>query len=112
MDRQDIMESFSLMIEKYLARSITRIAVLLILRKSSEYGYNIYKTIKEHLYSRLSLSTLYTILKDFEEKGLIRRVQDRYEITDVGMKVIDCLMKQYEQLLSFISIRLRINLNS
>jgi len=62
MDRQDIMESFSLMIEKYLARSIIRIAVLLILRKSSEYGYNIYKTIKEHLYSRLSLSTLYTIL--------------------------------------------------
>jgi len=46
MDRQDIMESFSLMIEKYLARSITRIAVLLILRKSSEYGYNIYKPLR------------------------------------------------------------------
>jgi len=111
MNRQDIVESFTLMIEKYLARSIIRIAILLILRKSSEYGYNIYKTVKEHLYPRLSLSTLYTILKDFEEKGLIRRVQDKYEITNVGMKVIDRLMKQHEQLLSFISIRLGINFN-
>ncbi len=90
----DVLDAVSL-VEKPLVRGFVRLAVLIVLKKSSEYSYRIYKVLK----GELSLSTLYTVLKELEERGLVRRDGDRYSITELGLRVLSTLLTRYGKLI-------------
>ncbi len=105
---KDDLENLASYIERQFLRGLLRIAILVILDRSSHYGYQIYKILREKLYSRLSLSTLYTLLKELENKGLIRRIDDKYILTEKGSKIIKLLFTRYNKLLNDIRIRIEI----
>jgi len=89
-------------VEKPLLRGIIRFSVLLLLEGVGKYGYQIYRLIKSRLYNRLSLSTLYTILKELESHGIIERVGEMYVLTDMGVKVLEYLKSKYKDLTNYL----------
>lgn len=92
--------------EKHLLKGLLRLAVLYIIGKTSMYGYQIYKLVKKGVYEKISLSTLYTILKELEKLGLIHRDGARYSISDKGVEVFKKIMEKYPFLLIFLTSKL------
>ncbi len=98
MTDHDIVDKITANIEKSLLRGFIRLSILLVLEKTNEYGYRIYKVVKERVYGRLSLSTFYTILKELEEHNVIKKVGDVYTITDKGAKVLEHIKSKYRDI--------------
>lgn len=98
-------------IEKHLMKGILRLAVLYIIEKTSMYGYEIYKLIKKGVYEKISLSTLYTILKELERLGLIYRDGLKYYISERGVEVFKKIAEKYPFLLIFFTSKLDIYLS-
>ncbi len=98
MDEHDVMKIIA-SIENSLLRGFIRLSILLVLEKTNEYGYKIYKVIKERIFGRLSLSTFYTILKELENHNVIQKTGDVYILTDKGAKVLEYIKKKYREII-------------
>ena len=92
--------------EKTMKKGFVNIFVLLALNKEPTYGYQIKKLIADRTFGFWSPSdsTMYTILNNLREKGLIRQsdIQDSddtrkvYELTEKGKETLE-VMKQRER---------------
>ncbi len=89
-------------IEKPLTKGFIRLSILLILEKTSQYGYRIYKVIKDRLYDKLSLSTFYTILRELEEYRIVKRIGDKYVLTENGLEILGYVKKKYREIAVFL----------
>lgn len=97
-------------LEKHLVKGLLRVAILYLIGKTSMYGYQIYKLIKKGVYEKISLSTLYTILKELEKLGLIYRDGLKYYISEKGIEVFKKIMDKYPFLLVFLTSKLDLHL--
>jgi len=93
-------------LEKHLVKGLLRVAILYVIGKTSMYGYQIYKLIKKCVYDKISLSTLYTILKELEKLGLIYRVGLKYHISEKGVEVFKKIMEKYPFIIIFLTNKL------
>jgi len=92
--------------EKTMKKGFVNIFVLLALNKEPTHGYQIKKLIEDRTFGfwTPSDSTMYTILNNLREKGLIRQsdIQDSddtrkvYELTEKGKETLE-VMKQRER---------------
>lgn len=80
-------------IEWALIRGTFRLLILAILEESVMQGYQVVKRIEQVIGEKPSLSTIYTILANLEQRGLIRSIRRKgenryYMITDKGRRLL------------------------
>lgn len=96
-------------VERELMRGAGPLAVLKLLEKGEQYGYELVEALSEHSEGVLAMgqSTLYPMLYNLEAKGLIRatwreadsgRKRKYYTLTDRGHKKLASDTKQWEAL--------------
>jgi len=86
--------------EKTLGRSLLRLAIVILLDKTTYHGYGIYKVIKNKLYRNLSLSTLYTVLHELTKLKIIERDNNIYTISLKGKKILEIMRTKYPIIIS------------
>jgi len=94
-------------IEKSVGRGLLKLAVMILLEKTACHGYRVYKVIKSKIYRNLSLSTLYTTLRELAELKVIERVGGVYRIGERGRTVLSVLKKKYPLIIASIEVLLR-----
>ena len=89
-----------------LKRGLLDVCVLAAIKSKDSYGYQIIKDMKPYLV--LSESTLYTILKRLEAANMLTvrtaehsgRLRKYYRITEAGLKRIEEIKAEGEEILS------------
>jgi len=94
-------------IEKSVGRGLLKLAVMILLEKTACRGYRVYKVIKEKIYRNLSLSTLYTTLRELAELKVIEKVGGVYRIGEKGRAVLSVLKSKYPLIIASIEALLR-----
>ncbi|MHA1107368.1 MAG: PadR family transcriptional regulator [Promethearchaeota archaeon] len=94
--------------EKTMKKGFVNIFVLLALNKEPTYGYQIKKLIEDRTFGFWSPSdsTMYTILNNLREKGLIRQsdIQDSddtrkvYELTEKGKETLEVMTQREREM--------------
>jgi PadR family transcriptional regulator, regulatory protein PadR len=97
---------------------LTPVALVLLLREESSYGYELMKRLEEYGFEQIRAGTLYRILRQMEQEGLCRSVWETprggparrmYSITEDGesylaawaeackqyQNVMDCFYRAY-----------------
>ena len=89
-----------------LKRGLLDVCVLAAIKNNESYGYQIIKDIKP--YTKMSESTLYTILKRLENAKMLTvrtaeyggRLRKYYRITQSGLKRIEEFKDEWKEILS------------
>ncbi len=89
-----------------LKRGLLDVCVLAAIKDGESYGYRIIKDLSP--YTRLSESTLYTILKRLEAGNMLTvrmsehggRLRKYYKITDEGLRRIEDFKADWDEILS------------
>ncbi len=99
-------------LRKDLRTGIYALIVLAILRSGIMHGYAIRKKFEELSDGKIvpSEGTLYDLLKSLEKLKLVRsfwgesggRIRRYYEITDLGLEVLDELRKEFSELVKIL----------
>ncbi len=94
--------------ERTMKKGFVNIFVLLVLNKEPTHGYQLKKLIEERTFGfwTPSDSTMYTILNNLREKGLIRQsdIQDSddtrktYELTEKGKETLEIMMQREREM--------------
>ncbi len=89
-------------IEKYFIKGLIRILVLSALREGGKCGYHIYRYVNNKTKLKTSLSTVYTIIRELVDRGLITRIGDIYQLTERGFETLNLFLKKYPKLKSIL----------
>ncbi|GEM_PF-1261773 len=87
-------------LEKSIGKGLLRISIMILLNNIRCHGYKIYKVLKQRVYYNLSLSTLYTILKELKNLDIIVRVNDTYYLSERGKHLLSILKRRYPKIIS------------
>ncbi|MBD3341279.1 MAG: hypothetical protein GF353_19385 [Candidatus Lokiarchaeota archaeon] len=101
-------ENFAERMETAMKKGFISSMILVILEKNPSYGYKIGKTIEENTDSlwNPSASTMYTVLKRLQKRGLIEvkkeldegRGKKIYEITEKGKNTLKIIMNKHKEM--------------
>lgn len=89
-------------IEKFFVKGLVRILILSALKEGAKCGYHIYQYVNSKIKLKTSLSTIYTIIKELAERGLIARIGDVYQLTERGLEVLRAFASKYSDIRSFL----------
>lgn len=89
-------------IEKFFIKGLIRILILSALREGGKCGYHIYRYVNNKVRLKTSLSTIYTIIKELVDKGLIVKVGNAYHLTEKGVETLRLFIKKYRELKSIL----------
>jgi len=106
-DERSEIERVVNIIEKSVGRGLLKLAVMILLEKTACHGYRVYKVVRERVYRNLSLSTLYTTLRELAELKVIERVGSVYRIGERGRAVLSVLKSKYPLIIASIEALLR-----
>lgn len=89
-------------LERFFIKGLVRILILSSLREGGKCGYHIYRYINDRVKFKMSLSTVYTIIKELVDKGLITKVGNVYHLTEKGFETLHLFTKKYRGLKSIL----------
>lgn len=89
-------------IEKFFVKGLIRVLILSALREGGKCGYHIYRYVNDRVKLKMSLSTVYTIVKELVDKGLITKVGNVYQLTEKGIEVLHLFTSKYRELKSIL----------
>ncbi|PIU61323.1 hypothetical protein COX58_02085 [archaeon CG_4_10_14_0_2_um_filter_Archaea_38_6] len=100
---------------KYLLRGNLRLLVLNIISKNSIHGYALFKELEKIYKWRPSCGTLYPVLSEFEENGIILgsetvecgRCKKIYTITEKGRTHLKDMIKDFQGSLQLLRLNER-----
>ena len=92
-----------------LKRGLLDVCVLAAIKNEDSYGYKIIKDVSPYI--QLSESTLYTILKRLESRGMLTvrsaehdgRLRKYYHITGLGVKRIEDFREDWKEIMTVYS---------
>uniref|UniRef100_A0A7C4FGY4 PadR family transcriptional regulator n=1 Tax=Ignisphaera aggregans TaxID=334771 RepID=A0A7C4FGY4_9CREN len=89
-------------IEDPFIRGIIRVVILIALKEGGKRGYQIYQYIKSKLGHSISVSTMYTILRELTDKNFISKNYGIYTLTEKGLNALKTFIKKYDIIKKFI----------
>lgn len=100
---------------KYLLRGNLKLLVLNILSKHPVHGYGLFKELQKIYNWKPSCGTLYPVLSEFEDKGLIQssetvdcgRFKKIYSITDKGKEKLSEMIRDFQGSLQLLRLNER-----
>lgn len=97
----DIALDYKQYIEDPFVKGLIRILVLYALREGEKKGYQVYQYICSIIKYRISLSTIYTVLKEMTLKGFVTKIRNAYKLTEKGIDALYLFIKRYNSIMPF-----------
>lgn len=91
---------YQYIIEEPFIKGLLRILILRALKEGGKRGYQVYRYIIDRIRLKISLSTMYTLLKELREKNFIVNIEGVYHLTEKGMRALEIFMRKYNDIKS------------
>ncbi|MEM1644332.1 MAG: PadR family transcriptional regulator [Ignisphaera sp.] len=91
---------YQYIIEEPFIKGLLRILILSALKEGGKRGYQVYRYVIDRIRLRISLSTIYTLLKELREKNFIVSIEGVYHLTEKGMRTLEIFMRKYNDIKS------------
>lgn len=91
---------YQYIIEEPFIKGLLRILILSALKEGGKRGYQVYRYIVNKIRLKVSLSTMYTLLKELKDKDFIVNTEGVYHLTEKGRRALEIFTRKYNDIKS------------